>query len=67
MVYSEKIATAVTRGTVNTRWRDFADMYLLARRHPVDGTQLRHSVHEVARHAGAPETVSADAYHFRGR
>ena len=50
MVYSEKIVTAITRGTVNTRWRDFADMYLLARRHPVDGTQLRHSVHEVARH-----------------
>lgn len=34
MVYSEKIVTAVARGTVNTRWRDFADMYLLARRHP---------------------------------
>lgn len=50
MVYSEKIVTAVARGTVNTRWRDFADMYLLARRHPVDGTQLCHSVHEVARH-----------------
>ena len=31
MVYSEKIVTAVARGTVNTRWRDFADMYLLAR------------------------------------
>jgi len=50
MVYSEKIVTAVTRGTVNTRWRDFADMYLLTRRHPIDGTQLGHSVHEVARH-----------------
>jgi len=50
MVYSEKIVTAVTRGTVNTRWRDFADMYLLTRRHPVDGTQLGHSVHEVVRH-----------------
>ena len=50
MVYSEKIVTAVTRGTVNTRWRDFADMYLLIRRHPVDGTQLGHSVHEVVRH-----------------
>jgi len=50
MVYSEKIVTAVTRGTVNTRWRDDADIYLLTRRHPVDGTQLRHSVHEVARH-----------------
>ena len=50
MVYSEKIVTAVARGTVNTRWRDFADMHLLTRRHPVDGTQLCHSVHGVARH-----------------
>lgn len=50
MVYSEKIVTAVARGTVNTRWRDFADMYLLTRRHPVDGAELCRSVHEVARH-----------------
>jgi Nucleotidyl transferase AbiEii toxin, Type IV TA system len=50
MVYSEKIVTAVARGTVNTRWRDFADIYLLTRRHPVDGTDLCRSVHEVARH-----------------
>ncbi|HUK68769.1 MAG TPA: nucleotidyl transferase AbiEii/AbiGii toxin family protein [Streptosporangiaceae bacterium] len=50
MVYSEKIVTAVARGTVNTRWRDFADIYLLARRHPMDGTALCRSVREVARH-----------------
>jgi hypothetical protein len=41
---------AFTRGTVNTRWRDFADIYLLTRRHPVDGTDLCRSVREVARH-----------------
>jgi len=40
MVYSEKIVTAIARGTVNTRWRDFADIYLLTRRHPVDGAEL---------------------------
>jgi AbrB family looped-hinge helix DNA binding protein len=34
MVCSEKIVTAVARGTVDTRWRDFADLYLLTRRHP---------------------------------
>lgn len=50
MVYSEKIVTAVARGTVNTRWRDFADIYLLTRRHAVDGAELCRSVHEVARH-----------------
>jgi Nucleotidyl transferase AbiEii toxin, Type IV TA system len=29
MVYAEKIITALQRGTVNTRWRDFADIYIL--------------------------------------
>jgi hypothetical protein len=30
MVHAEKLVTAVQRGTANTRWRDFADIYLLA-------------------------------------
>jgi|SRR5580658_6779264 hypothetical protein len=50
MVHAEKIVTAVTRGTVNTRWRDFADVYLLSRRHPVDGTALVEAVRRVASH-----------------
>ena len=50
MVYAEKIVTAVTRGTVNTRWRDFADIYLLSRRHSADGTELCNSVRQVASH-----------------
>ena len=50
MVYSEKVVTAVARGTVNTRWRDFADIYLLTRRHAVDGAELCLSIREVARH-----------------
>jgi hypothetical protein len=41
MVYAEKIVTAIVRGTLSTRWRDFADIYLLARHHPIDGAQLR--------------------------
>jgi hypothetical protein len=52
LVYAEKIVTAITRGTASTRWRDFADMYTLTRRHPVDGTELDASIHEVARHRG---------------
>lgn len=28
MVHAEKIVTALVRGTANTRWRDFADLYL---------------------------------------
>ena len=53
MVYAEKIVTAVTRGTVNTRWRDFADIYLLSRRHATDGTELCNSVQQVALHRHA--------------
>jgi hypothetical protein len=33
MVYAEKIVTALERGVANTRWRDFADIYLLSRTH----------------------------------
>ncbi len=41
MMHAEKIVTAVARGTVNTRWRDFADIYMLARRHAIDGGRAR--------------------------
>jgi Nucleotidyl transferase AbiEii toxin, Type IV TA system len=50
MVHAEKIVTAVARGTVNTRWRDFADIYLLSRRHSLAGPDLAGSVRQVARH-----------------
>jgi hypothetical protein len=53
MVHAEKIVTAISRGSTSTRWRDFADMYLLARRHPIDGTQLDTSIREVALHRDA--------------
>jgi len=52
MVHAEKIVTAIARGTANSRWRDFADMYTLTRRHPVDGTELTTSIREVAQHRG---------------
>lgn len=41
MVLAEKIITAVERGEVNTRWRDFADIYSLIRIHTVTADQLR--------------------------
>jgi hypothetical protein len=50
MVYAEKIVTAIDRGATNTRWRDFADIHLLSRRHTVDGTKLAHSIRGVAGH-----------------
>jgi hypothetical protein len=52
MVFAEKVVTAIARGTASTRWRDFADIYLLARRHPLDGTQLTQSFREVALYRG---------------
>jgi hypothetical protein len=65
MVYAEKIVTAITRGTANTRWRDFADIYALARRHAVDGTELGTSIRQVALHRGsllAPLSSTLDGY-----
>lgn len=50
MVYAEKVVTAVARGTVNTRWRDFADIYLLSRRHGLAGTDLAGPLSQVALH-----------------
>jgi hypothetical protein len=52
MVHAEKIVTAIARGTTSTRWRDFADIYLLARHHAIDGNELSTSIREVARHRG---------------
>lgn len=50
MVHAEKIVTAVSRGPANTRWRDFADMYLLSRAHDIDGRLLQQAVNVVAEH-----------------
>jgi Nucleotidyl transferase AbiEii toxin, Type IV TA system len=48
MVLGEKIVTAVSRGTVNTRWRDFADIYILSRSSPLVGDQLMESLSAIA-------------------
>lgn len=50
MVLAEKIITALERGTANTRWRDFLDIYVLVRRHSIDGQTLRASMQRVAQH-----------------
>ncbi|HEX5597960.1 MAG TPA: nucleotidyl transferase AbiEii/AbiGii toxin family protein [Micromonosporaceae bacterium] len=52
MVYAEKVVTAVQRGTANTRWRDFADVYLLAGQHDVNGDELGAAVRLVAEYRG---------------
>jgi hypothetical protein len=48
MVLAEKIITAVQRGTANTRWRDFADIYLLVERHDINRHDLAASLTGVA-------------------
>jgi predicted nucleotidyltransferase component of viral defense system len=48
MVLAEKIVTAIARGTANTRWRDFVDIYTLARRHKIEGKTLWESLLRVA-------------------
>lgn len=53
MVHAEKIITALQRGTINTRWRDFADVYVLARRHQIDGDELHRALSEVAAYRGS--------------
>lgn len=49
MVLAEKIVTALERGTANTRWRDFVDVYVLTRRYRIDAETLRSSMQRVAR------------------
>lgn len=52
-IHAEKIVTAIVRGTVNTRWRDFLDVISLARQHRLDGGVLVMALHRVARHRHA--------------
>ncbi|MGB6004907.1 MAG: nucleotidyl transferase AbiEii/AbiGii toxin family protein [Ornithinimicrobium sp.] len=53
MVHAEKIVTAVQRGTVNTRWRDFGDVWTLSREHAGDGDQMQTAIAKVASHRKA--------------
>lgn len=48
MIYAEKVVTAIDRGVANTRWRDFADIYVLTRLHSVEVEELQRSIETVA-------------------
>lgn len=50
MVHAEKIVTALQRGVLNTRWRDFADIYVLTSTRGVTGVELRETLRIVADH-----------------
>jgi Nucleotidyl transferase AbiEii toxin, Type IV TA system len=49
MVLAEKVVTALERGTANTRWRDFVDIYALTRHYRIDAQTLQTSVQRVAK------------------
>ena len=53
MVHAEKIVTAVQRGVVNTRWRDFGDVWTLSGQHPVSGELLQSAIRQVAQYRQA--------------
>jgi hypothetical protein len=47
-LHAEKIVTAVQRGTANTRWRDFGDIWTLSRHHLTTGAELQDAFGTVA-------------------
>jgi predicted nucleotidyltransferase component of viral defense system len=53
MILAEKLVTAVQRGIANTRWRDFADVYLMTGKHVVNAREVRESIRRVALHRRA--------------
>lgn len=61
MVHAEKIVTAIQRGTANTRWRDFGDIWTLSRHHPINGTELRNAITRVANSRNATLVPLHDA------
>jgi hypothetical protein len=48
MVLAEKIVTASQRGITSTRWRDFADIYLLTGQHHLAARNVRATIDKVA-------------------
>lgn len=48
MVHAEKLVTAIDRGVTNTRWRDFADVFMLSGHHQANAVELRASMESVA-------------------
>ena len=70
MVYAEKLVTAVQRGTANTRWRDFGDIWALSRRHGISGEDLTDAIRVVSGHRRArlrPLAYALDGYVELGR
>jgi hypothetical protein len=48
MVLAEKIVTALQRGSANTRWRDFGDIFVITGRLPFRAGEVRQALQAVA-------------------
>ncbi|MEV7971467.1 nucleotidyl transferase AbiEii/AbiGii toxin family protein [Sphaerisporangium sp. NPDC088356] len=53
-VIAEKLATAISLGDLNTRERDYADLYRLATLHALDGRELTAALTATAKHRDIP-------------
>jgi len=54
MVVAEKLVTALQRGAASTRWRDFADLYLMIAAEPFEPEELAPPIAAVAKYRGVP-------------
>lgn len=54
MVIAEKLVTALQRGAATTRWRDFADLYLLLAVESPATERIARSIAAVAEHRVVP-------------
>jgi len=53
MVLAEKIVTASQRGITSTRWRDFADIYLLTGQHRLIAGDIHAAINKVSTYRNA--------------
>lgn len=53
MVVAEKVVTVIERAEANTRWRDFADVFVISGSQVFGATELRESLNVVADYRGA--------------
>lgn len=60
-VIAEKLCTAIDLGDTSTRVRDYADIWILTRRHDLDATDLRSALAATARHRGVELRTLSDA------
>lgn len=51
-VIAEKVETMISRGDANTRERDYADVLVLSKVHPVEARRLQQALEQTASHRG---------------